>query len=409
MKTDKLIKSCGKVALLCWLMWLASLSAQAQRPLSDEAFISVLTSAPYEGEVFTLYGHAAFRVSDPVAEMDYVFNYGIFDFTKPNFVWRFALGHTDYKLGVNKYAGYLNEYLMRGSDVTEQVLNLTNDEKQRIWQALVENAKPENATYRYNFFFDNCATRLPAILEKFLSGEIVYNDPPTSQTFRQMISHCTRNHPWLTFGCDLALGAPTDRMATPHEMMFLPEYVKIEFSKATILDAEGNSRPLVKDTIVSKAYESDEARKSLLDIFTPLVCGILLLLLVGVVSFWEIKKRRRFVGLDVLLFGIAGIAGVVLFFLCFISEHPSISPNWSIVWLHPFHLLAVVLFCVKKGKKAAFYYHFINFAALLLFLLAWILIPQELNRAFIPLILLLAGRSLLVLMTTKDRFIACAN
>ena len=126
------------------LLTLIAWQGMAQAPLSDEARISLLTSAPYEAEVFTVYGHAALRVHDPRQKLDYVFNYGIFDFTKENFIYRFTKGETDYKLGATDYANYIIEYQLRGSSVSEQQLNLTPDERQRLWEALVENYKPEN-------------------------------------------------------------------------------------------------------------------------------------------------------------------------------------------------------------------------------------------------------------------------
>ena len=191
-------------------------------------------------------------------KVDYVFNYGIFDFSKPNFIYRFAKGETDYRLGVANYADYVIEYQLRGSTITEQRLNLTPSERQRLWEALVENYRPENRVYRYNFFFDNCATR-PALLIEKAVGHIDYHYPYTAQTFRSLINQCTRHHAWLTFGCDLALGSPTDRIATPHEMMFLPDYLREAFSKAEIIDPEGEHRPLVSETQFIEAGEIGRA------------------------------------------------------------------------------------------------------------------------------------------------------
>lgn len=379
--------------LLLSLLAVCTLPLFGQTKLSEQAQISVLTSAPHDGEVFTVFGHAAFRVYDPELELDWVFNYGIFDFSKPNFVYRFAKGETDYKLGVNAYLDYMFEYQMRGSDVTELVLNLTEQEKSRLWEALVVNAQPENAVYRYNFFFDNCATRLPEMVEKYVGGEIIYNDPPASETFRQMVHDCTAGHPWLTFGIDLALGSPADRLATAYEMMFLPHYLKEEFAKATLKDPTGTERPLVTETLVTEAAELDKEGIDWLNIFTPLICGWLLFLLIAVSIYREWKKGNYFRFVDIVLFGLAGLAGVVLFFLSFISEHPAIWPNWSVLWLHPFHWIGVVLFSVKRWWKAAFYYHFINFAVLTLMILGWGFIPQALNAAFLPLVATLWARS----------------
>ncbi|MDH6356494.1 DUF4105 domain-containing protein [Parabacteroides sp. PF5-9] len=364
----------------------------AQKPLSEEAQISILTSAPHDEEVFTLYGHAALRVYDPQQDFDGVFNYGIFDFSKPNFIYRFVKGETDYMLGINSFQDYLLEYQMRGSNVTEQVLNLTQEEKERIWTALLINAQPENRVYRYNFFFDNCATRLPLLIEKGVSGEVAYFAPPPPKTFREMINDCTRNHPWLTFGCDIVVGNPADRTATTHEMMFLPDYLRDEMDKAVIVAADGRRRTLVSKIQLHRSKAMDP-EKSIWDTLTPLICGWILFSLIALITLFEWRSGKYYHILDGVLFFIAGIAGMIIFFLSFISEHPCMWPNWNILWLHPFHLIGVALFCVKKFKKAAYYYHFINFAALTLMLVCWTMIPQHLNVAFIPLIASLWLRS----------------
>lgn len=105
------------------------LPIKAQLPLSEESRISILTSYPSDEEVFTLYGHTAIRILDPAQNIDLVFNYGIFDFHTPNFIYRFAKGETDYKLGVDNFQNYFIEYQMRGSKVVEQALNLNQVEK----------------------------------------------------------------------------------------------------------------------------------------------------------------------------------------------------------------------------------------------------------------------------------------
>lgn len=381
-----------KKYLLLFFLFLLLVPAKAQIKLSDEAQISILTAAPSDEAVFTLYGHTAVRVKDSLHKIDLVFNYGIFDFSKPNFIYRFTKGETDYKLAAYNFQHYIIEYQMRGSEVTEQVLNFTPDEINKVWNALYINVQPENCVYRYNFFFDNCATRPVAIVEEQVDGKIKYNDPPEPQTFRDLINYCTRNNSWLTFGCDLALGSPTDRVATPHEMMFLPVYLKEEFDKATIVNPDGTERKLVKSTtrLAEELTDDDQGEK---EWFTPMLCSMIIFLLVSLITYMEWKKKTYFRLVDCILFLLAGVAGTVLFFLCFISTHPCIWPNWSIVWLQPFDLVAVILFAVKKYGKAAYYYHFINFAALTLLLAGWYFIPQHLNIAFIPLVATLWLRS----------------
>lgn len=369
-------------ALLWMMLWIWQGLAQA--PLSQEARISLLTSSPYEAEVFTVYGHAALRVHDPNLKIDYVFNYGIFDFSRPHFIYRFAKGETDYMLGVANYADYIIEYQMRGSTVTEQQLNLTQAERQKVWEALVINYRPENRTYRYNFFFDNCATRPAALIERAV-GQIDYRYPYEATSFRALINHCTRAHDWLTFGCDLALGSPTDRLATPHEMLFLPDYLREAFSKAEIVDSEGQRRPLVSETMVIEAGEPDEPERGIWDLLSPMRLGWLLFAMTCIITTWGNYQKRAYKGFDILLFSLAGLAGCVLFFLSFLSVHPCTWPNYSLLWLHPFHLAGAILFCINQAQRAAYWYHFINFAALMLLFVSWAFLPQQLNPAFIPL------------------------
>jgi hypothetical protein len=342
---------------------------------TDKREISILTCDPYdEGEVFTLYGHAAFRVRDTAQGIDWVFNYGIFDFSRPYFAYRFARGETDYMLGVAEYAPYVSDYRLRGSGITEQALDLLPEERQALWEALLSNARPENRVYRYNFFFDNCATRLPALTEQYVRGTVSWHSRLTPATFRQHINNCTRHHPWLTFGCDLVLGAPTDRLATAREAVFLPVLLREELAEATVIRPDGE-RPLVSATYRIAGEEKEASADCL---FTPLVCGWMLFVLVLVLTL--LKRSARSAKMDIVLFGIAGLAGTVVFFMSFFSLHPCTFPNVSLLWLHPLHLLGAVLFGIGKGR----WYHRLNFAVLSALPFVWFFSPQYVNPAFIP-------------------------
>lgn len=390
----RLLKICG---LTCLLLRFCTALPAVQPALCEQAQISLLTCSPDGKAVYTLYGHTAVRVRGQIrvdsvcrSGIDIVFNYGIFDFSKPNFLYRFVRGETDYRLEYYRYDDFLTDYVMRGSEVYEQTLNLTPREKEAFWQALLLNADTLNRVYRYNFFYDNCSTRPVAVLERCLDGRIAFRETP-SGSFREMINHCTRNRPWQTFGCDLVLGLPADRTATFRESFFLPENVKKAFAGAEAVQPDGGRRPLVSaEQVLAEEIPDSETEGTL---FTPLTCSLLVFVLTLSVTLYGWRNRRRCRALDCLLFFCAGLAGCVLFFLCFASEHPAIWPNLSVGWLHPFHLVGVVLFAVKKLKKAAFCYHCINFAALLSTCCAWIFLPQHLNLAFIPLMASLLIRS----------------
>ncbi|MDR1406573.1 MAG: DUF4105 domain-containing protein [Tannerella sp.] len=381
-----------KIPLL--LFSVLCVSSQAQNILSDKAQVSLLTCSPSDGTVYTLYGHTALRVRDTTG-IDYVFNYGLFDFSKPNFIYRFTKGETDYMLGVNRYGDFLIDYQMRGSEVYEQVLNLRTDEKNALFRALVVNAQPENCVYRYSFFYDNCSTRPAALVARIVAGRVEYEEYVGKTTFREAINRCTRNHPWLTFGCDLVLGMPADRVMTREETFFLPENVKNVFARARIVREGGVSTPLVSAAaaVVDAVPDDEPDGEPAHGAFTPGLCAGLIFALAAGVTIAERRAKKYFRWFDMLLFTLAGLAGCILYFLCFVSVHRGIWPNISVVWLHPFHLAGVMCFAVKKLNKAAYYYHCINFAALLVMSAGWIFVPQHLNAAFVPLIASLLLRS----------------
>ena len=389
-----------KKAILFLCLFLLSIDMSAQYVMDDTSEISLLVGGASEEEMFTVYGHAAIRVHDPQQKLDYLFNYGLFDFSKPNFVYRFAKGETDYHLGIGRFQDYVVECKMRGCSLTELVLDLSHREKNKILQALIDNAKPENRVYRYNFFFDNCATRPVVVLKDQVDGSILF--PPSTDTcaFRDMINHATRNKPWLTLGCDLALGSMTDRLATAEEMIFLPSYMQEALVNAKLKDYDGKVRPLVKETKILVKENLPPVKNTWL---TPLFSAWMLFLFVFALTLWGIKLGRTFVGLDYFLFTLAGVSGCLLSYISLLSEHPFVFPNWNLLFLHPFHLLAVVLFAVKGCKPFVTFYHFTNFVALILLLAVWIVGEQHMNAAFVPLVLTLLTRSLYNLYRTLKK------
>lgn len=384
---------------------LSAVGAQAQivsqvgdsmRQEPEPLQVSLLTCGPGT-EVYELFGHTALRVRQPgPGGFDYVFNYGMFDFNAPAFVWRFTKGETDYCLGVNDFRTFLFNYVMRESRVDEQILNLTPEQSRALFDALLVNAMPENRVYRYNFLFDNCATRPRNMVEAALDGRVRYREPEGElPTFREEIDRYAERCPWLIFGIDLALGGGLDRPMTYREQMFGPEVLKEAFDRAEIqLSPDSAAVPLVSRTEV--LYDPEvPARPGITPFYlTPLFVAWLLAAVVAAVSLYDIRRRRCMRVLDTVLFTVYGLGGVVVFFLVFVSVHPATSPNYSAFWLHPLWLLMALFIWFKSLKNIVRYYHFANFAGLLVFLLLWHWIPQQFNAAFIPLVLVLMMRSL---------------
>ncbi len=368
----------------------------------DSLRLSLVTCAPGV-EVYELFGHTALRAKyTGKSKFDVVFNYGLFSFDTPNFVWRFVKGETDYCLGANRFEYFIYEYAMRDSRVDEQVLNLTAEEKLTLLHLLQENARPENRVYRYNFLFDNCATRPRDKVEQIV-GDVHYQEPiGNSPTFREEIHRFASRCPWVIFGIDLALGAELDRPMTSRERMFAPEILHQAFAVATIQTATDSvARPLVAQSVELFVPETPAQPTETPFFLTPLFVWWLLWVVVAVWSVCDIRRKRCTRWVDTLLFTLYGVGGLVLFFLMFCSEHPATSVNYSAIWMHPFWLLVAVAIWFKSLKSIVRYYHFANFAILLLFLLLGHWIPQQFNIAFLPLVLILVVRSFTWIMVDR--------
>jgi len=396
-----------KKYLLLLFLLLLLVPAKAQIKLSDEAQISILTAAPSDEAVFTLYGHTAVRVKDSLHKIDLVFNYGIFDFSKPNFIYRFTKGETDYKLAAYNFQHYIIEYQMRGSEVTEQVLNFTPDEINKIWNALYINVQPENCVYRYNFFFDNCATRPRDQIEAAIDGTLQYadnmTDTDTGVTFRDLLHKYSEGHPWSRFGMDLCMGSKADQPINRRLMMFVPFYVQDFFNTARIVDNEGQARPLVSSEekiVVTGLTDADHRSGGI----TPMQSALLLFVLVAAATIYGIRRGKTLWGLDLILFFCAGIAGCILAFLALFSQHPAVSPNYLLFVFHPLHLFCLPWMINKVRKRQKSWYMRTNCAVLTLFILLWAIIPQRIDLAVLPLALCLLVRSASnLILTLKKR------
>lgn len=303
----------------------------------DSVEIGLLTCSPHN-EVYSLYGHTAIHYHDLHTGQHWVFNYGVFDFKKPHFVWRFVMGKTDYMLEcTSRFEAWCNYYKKWGSQVEEQILNLTTNEKLRLQKALGDNLK--DPVYRYNFFYDNCSTRPRNIIEKCIEGSVSYapHEGQEEQTFRQMIHECTKDHPWAQFGNDLLLGLKADQKTTQREQQFLPENLSWDFDHATIKNGDA-TRQLVlrKVTHVPLGEQTVEKEFPL----SPLACTLLLLAVSAGIAVYEVRKRKIIYWWDALLMTASGLAGCILL-LMFFSKHPATSTNLQILLLNPLSLIFV--------------------------------------------------------------------
>ena len=337
MKHLKIIFNALKGVLIT-LTIVSSIPVAAQEDLTpmDSVEISLLTCQPHD-EVYSLYGHTAIRYHDlRPGGFDLAFNYGVFDFKKPHFVARFVFGLTDYELGAYPYKYFLEEYRRFGSMVTEQVLNLTAEEKLILHEALAMNLRPENKIYRYNFFYSNCTTKARDIIENCINGKIEYaGREDYTSSYREMVHSMTKNNPWSRFGNDLLLGIKADFKTDLRQQEFLPGNLLYDFDHAQIY-SEGTYRPLIKERRIAVPAGVQIVQEGFP--LTPLSCAAVLLAIGLVIFFFEWRKKRVFIVWDVLLMLAVGTIGIVLTLMLF-SQHPTVSLNLQIILLNPLPLL----------------------------------------------------------------------
>lgn len=385
-----------QIPILILLLTLFFQLAPAQVQLNDGAKITLLTASPWYEAVYAYFGHTAIRVLDDSTGVDAVFNYGYFDSSQPNFMYHFIRGETDYILGVITFEQFIAEYGLKGQEVVEQELNLLPEEKNNLYRALVNNALPENRGYRYNYFYDNCATRPRDMVENYTKGKIIYPSTAREQSYRDLVHEHVNHSRWIKFGIDLLIGGDADRIIDVREKMYIPSYLMNSFQDAVVHREDTVSLPLVSKTnvILERDPQINTPRKDFP--VSPMVAAIILLILsilVSIVQTIKLDKTRLPVLFDTILFGVAGIGGLVVMVLMFFSEHPATNPNWNFAWLHPFSLLIVPLFWSKRAGNIVYLYHLINFVVLIAFLVIWWLIPQQLPIETIPFALCLWLRS----------------
>jgi hypothetical protein len=360
--------------------------------LSPDAIVSILTCDPGV-EVYSMYGHTAIRVNDPAMNIDVVFNYGLFSYDTPNFMYRFAKGQTDYMMGVQRFSSFLPQYDEEKRSVYEQVLNLSPEGRTKLFQALVENVKPENRMYRYNFFIDNCATRVRDMIGQNAGSPIQFTDNHPTESYRDLIKKFHHSFRWIDLGIDLLVGKKADQSVSSYGQMFLPEYLKDQFSKAEIT-VEGKSQPLVLGTHILREYPNSKMNS---DLPWPAFVFGLLFLIVATISVRNFLQKRKPDWLDYWLLGLSGFAGLIIGWFTLFSEHPAMSPNYNLLWAFPLNLFFAGLWAVKKWRPQTRYYFWLSGALLMLSFLA----GQQFNPAVYFIILILLVRVVVNLIPEK--------
>jgi len=353
--------------------------------------ISLLTADP-GNELYSAFGHSAVRVLDKSSGEDYVFNYGTFDFNTPNFYGKFVRGKLDYMLSVSAFAAFVAEYDRQGRGIKEQILDLNPEQTDYMLEFLQVNYQPERRFYRYDFFYDNCATRIRDAVDLVLGDKLIWRDEvkePDQKTFRNLIDEYVYSLPWADLGIDLALGAVIDVDASPLQEQFLPDYMFESFARADI-QGDGPTRPLVKETLVIIEFPKEE--KSI-GAFNPYWIFWLILIIFTAITFIGFKKKKLLIGFDLAFFGLLGLAGIVVTLLWFATAHTATKWNWNILWAFPGHILLVRGLWSKTlapwVRKYLLFALIMADAAVVFWILGW----QSFHPSLIPILLVLILRT----------------
>jgi hypothetical protein len=381
------------VSFLLSLRLSASAEGGSILTLGPDARISLLTCSPGD-DLYSIFGHSAVRVKDPSQDIDWVFNYGTFDFSDPNFYPNFVRGKLNYKLTVSEYRYFEYSYYVENRWIWEQELNLRPGERQFLFDSLVINYRPENRYYLYDFFFDNCATRIRDIFVEALGRESVldYTGLDQGQSFRQLLMPYLSQKPWARLGINLGLGLPADRLATPWDYMFLPDHMMTVFGDAKLRDGSSSEYFISGQVTLLEGGEAVAGGF----IITPLMVFLLVLVATLFVSYGNSGARKAALWFDRILFGLAGLLGFLIAFLWFATDHQVTVWNLNILWAHPFHLVAVFLISSDKYARYLKYYFTANLIILAILILVWPVLPQALPLVILPFIISLMVRSALL-------------
>lgn len=370
---------------------LSSFASNAQfGSLSPAAEISIITIGP-GSELYDKFGHSAFRIKDSLSGVDVAFNYGVYDFDTPNFYTKFAQGKLLYELRADYFQQFFMRYVHENRWVKEQVLNLTQAEKQAVSDFLWNNALPQNKKYKYDFFFDNCATKIRDVIQVVLGKKLEYKDDYIQEelSFRELIQQNLQANTWGSLGIDTALGAVIDQKAKPIEYQFLPEYVYKGAEHAVVYRNE-TSEPLVKSSKVLFKNTPTPPHNNFW--LSPLfVFGILGSVIVFI-TFRDYTKRTRSRFLDGTLFFVTGLIGIILLLLWFATDHTATANNYNLLWAFPLSLFLVIAISQKNTSHFLKRYVFLLLLLLVLLAVHWISGVQVFAIGLLPLLIALAIR-----------------
>ena len=378
--------------LITFLLVIVSFSVNAQLKLTTESKISILTIGPGTS-LNDAFGHSAIRIKDPVYKFDIVFDYGRYDFETENFYLKFAQGKLDYEINQSDFEVFMRYYQYNNRSVKEQLLNLNTEQKTAFYYLLKEAIKPENKSYPYDFFYNNCATKIKDDIETILNNQLAYYPKTTFKqfSFRNLIRSDLNQNSWGSFGIDIALGSKIDQIASVEEHMFLPKYLHQLLENARLKTDDSR---LV--SISKTLYPSDAITKTNFFSSPLFILGALALIMLFI-TYKDYKNNTRSKWLDMGLFAFTGVVGILLLLLWFATDHQTTAYNYNLLWAFALNILFIP--SISKSKLNNRGLSYLKFLVLLMSLMGlhWITGVQSFAIGLIPLLIAIIMRYLFLI------------
>ena len=362
-----------------------NLSAAISQDSPTEVYLLTCDPGP---ESYTMYGHSALHLYDRSSGTDVVYNWGVFDFSTPNFNYKFAKGRLNYRLAAYSFENFLHEYGPTNRSVYSQRMYIPDEELLKLKRLLNENLKPENIYYKYDFFRDNCATRIRDIIEEVYGDILIYPDDNdnTKMTFRRRIDEFHKGVLWMDAGIDLLLGNPADEYCDFRESMFLPEYLMKNLSQAMVIDGDKRVM-LLGPTEMIFAHERPVHDTGILK--QPWFWLSLAFIVIFLFSVF-IKTRAVQNLFDLVLWSVLTLLALLMIFLNYVTDHEAMGQNFNMIWLNP--LIPISFYAIYSKYKLNWFWR-AQIALAVIFMLVIVLINQSINPAVIPVILMIIIRS----------------
>lgn len=341
--------------------------------LSEHSKVSLLTSSPGE-DLYAQFGHSALRIADTLSGQDLVFNYGLFDFNTPGFYLKFVRGKLPYQLGIQRFDGFLQSYLEENRQLRELEINLSEKERLELIDFLSVNYLPENRSYAYDFFFDNCATRIRDIVENKFRATYPDTGLVKKATFRHFLAEYVGQNSWINIGFYLILGIPSDALATFRDEMFLPDYLEKHLENAVFGDKSLSSSGIR----ILLTNQPKAAKESWLG---PLPAAWMLFFIGFIITFFSSASLAAI--FDKIYFFSLFLMGALFVFMWTATDHTVTHQNMNLLWANP---LYIIILLTKYSPKQNETLHLVLLLSNLLVLIGWNALPQEFHIAILPLI-----------------------